>query len=314
MMNRRTYMAGLSGLATVAAGAAGAGWVQSASALAPAGEWLDALKPSARQPVLFVGHGSPMNVLPGNAWRDRWELLGQELLQRPEPPQLILCISAHWLTREGWYLTGMDTPRTIHDFGGFPQPLYEMQYPAPGAPQVARQLAQELHDPAQPQTPLGLDPEEWGLDHGTWSVLLPMFPQARIPVIQLSIDYLRPLSEHYALGRQLRHLRERGVLIVGSGNIVHNLRRMSRDTSPDQAFDWAHAFDQHVHQRIASGDTHALVQVQQLGETMRLAHPTHDHYLPLLYAAGAAHEGDKAQFFNTGFQHGSISMQSVLWG
>lgn len=272
------------------------------------------LKPSKRQPVLFMGHGSPMNVLPGNPWRDEWEKLGSQLLQREDAPQLIVCISAHWLTRGGWFVTGMDKPRTIHDFGGFPKALHEMQYPAPGAPDFAKDLARSIHVPAPELPDVGVDTSEWGLDHGTWSVLLPMFPQARIPVVQLSMDYSRPLSEHYQIGAQLRALRERGVLIVGSGNIVHNLRRTQQEARPDQAYDWAIEFDQHVHGLISKGDLAGLQQVQQLGSVMQQAHPTHDHYLPLLYAAAAVHPDEQPLIFNQGFQAASISMQSVMWG
>ncbi|RMX07897.1 4,5-DOPA dioxygenase extradiol [Corticibacter populi] len=309
-MTRRRLVASLSGLlgaSTVPQ------WLRPVTA-ATVDAAFGGLRPSARQPVLFVGHGSPMNVLPGNAWRSGWEELGQQLQARPEPPQLILCVSAHWLTQGGWYLTGMAQPRTIHDFSGFPQALYAQQYPAPGAPAAARALAADLHEPARHGQPLGLDDREWGLDHGAWSVLLPMFPLARIPVVQLSMDYARPLAEHYALGGQLRRWRERGVMIVGSGNIVHNLRRVRRDASADQAYDWAAHFDQHVQQRIARAELGALPQVPALGELMRLAHPSHEHYLPLLYAAGAAHADETPRFFNQGFQAASISMQSIIWG
>jgi len=207
---------------------------------------ITALRPSARMPVLFVGHGSPMNAIEDNAYRRSWQQLGQQLLARAERPQLVLCISAHWITQgQGSWLTGMAQPRTIHDFGGFPDALFAQQYPAPGAPVVAQQLASQLHMPHSQQA-LGVDADGWGLDHGTWSVLKPMFPAADIPVVQLSIDYRRPPAEHFALGQQLQALRERGVLIVGSGNVVHNLRALQRTQSPLQAYDWAIEFDQMV--------------------------------------------------------------------
>ena len=274
---------------------------------------LQALKPSPTLPVLFVGHGSPMNAIEDTAWRRSWQAMGAELLKRAEAPQMILCVSAHWLTQGGWQITGMEKPPTIHDFGGFPQALFDQQYPAPGAPAVAATLARELKSPATGQ-PLGVDASEWGLDHGTWSVLKPMFPRADIPVLQLSMDYSRAPSEHYALGRQLRALRNRGVLIVGSGNIVHNLRALRRDVPDNQAYDWAQAFDAAIQQQIAKGQLDDLQKFQSLGDIARLSHPTYDHFLPLLYAAGAAAPDEVPRFFNTGFQAASISMRSVLWG
>ena len=275
---------------------------------------ITALRPSARMPVLFVGHGSPMNAIDDNAYRRSWQLLGQQLLARAERPQLVLCISAHWITQgQGSWLTGMAQPRTIHDFGGFPDELFAQQYPAPGAPVVAQQLASQLHMPHSQQA-LGVDADGWGLDHGTWSVLKPMFPAADIPVVQLSIDYRRPSAEHFALGQQLQALRERGVLIVGSGNVVHNLRALQRTQSPLQAYDWAIEFDQMVTGLVERGDLARLGDFQQLGTVAQMAHPTYDHYLPLLYAAGAVHPGEVAQFFNADFQMAAISMRSMVWG
>jgi 4,5-DOPA dioxygenase extradiol len=261
-----------------------------------------------RMPVLFLGHGSPMNAIEDNEFRRSWQALGQEFGKSHPRPQLILCISAHWLTR-GWYLTGMAQPKTIHDFGGFPQELFDQQYPAPGAPAVAKQIAAGI---AQP--PVGLDAQEWGLDHGTWSVLKPMFPKADIPVLQLSMDYARPPAEHFALGQQLRGLRERGVLIVGSGNIVHNLRAVQRNAGATQAYPWAFEFDAKTAELLEKGALTELADFQKLGQVAQLAHPTHDHYLPLLHAAGAVHAGEKLRFFNDRFQAGSISMRSMVWG
>lgn len=275
---------------------------------------ITALRPSARMPVLFVGHGSPMNAIEDNAYRRSWQQLGQQLLARAERPQLVLCISAHWITQgQGSWLTGMAQPRTIHDFGGFPDALFAQQYPAPGAPVVAQQLASQLHMPHSQQA-LGVDADGWGLDHGTWSVLKPMFPAADIPVVQLSIDYRRPPAEHFALGQQLQALRERGVLIVGSGNVVHNLRALQRTQSPLQAYDWAIEFDQMVTGLVERGDLARLGDFQQLGTVAQMAHPTYDHYLPLLYAAGSVHPGEVAQFFNADFQMAAISMRSMVWG
>ncbi len=276
------------------------------SAAAAAG--LQALSRSPRLPVLFLGHGSPMNAIEDNEFRRSWQALGAEFGQNLPRPQLVLCISAHWITR-GWHLTGMAKPRTIHDFGGFPQALFDQQYPAPGAPAIARQIAEGI---AQPK--VGVDAAEWGLDHGTWSVLKPMFPEAQVPVLQLSIDYARPPAEHFALGQQLRALREQGVLIVGSGNIVHNLRAMRRDASALQAYDWAIEFDRKTAEVVTSGAHSELSGFQKLGQAAQLAHPTYDHYLPLLHAAGAVHPGEPVRFFNDRFQAASISMRSMVWG
>jgi 4,5-DOPA dioxygenase extradiol len=268
---------------------------------------LSTLEKSDRMPVLFLGHGSPMNAIEDNEYRRSWQALGAEFGARLPRPQLILCISAHWLTR-GWWLTAMDRPRTIHDFGGFPRELFEQQYPAPGAPAVARDISGGMLQPA-----VGLH-LEWGLDHGAWSVLKPMFPQADIPVVQLSMDYARPPAEHLALGRQLEGLRDRGVLIVGSGNIVHNLPVMRRDAPPNQAYDWAIEFDSRIAGSMEKGDFAGLADFQKLGRVAQLAHPTHDHYLPLLYAAGAVDPTEPLRFFNTAFQAASISMRSAVWG
>jgi 4,5-DOPA dioxygenase extradiol len=273
----------------------------------PAFSGLTALQKSPRMPVLFLGHGSPMNAIEDNEYRRSWQALGAEFGVRRPRPQLILCISAHWLTT-GWQLTGMAKPRTIHDFGGFPQALFAQQYPAPGAPDVAKAISEAV---AQP--PVGLD-QEWGLDHGAWSVLKPMFPQADIPVVQLSMDYARPPAEHMAIGQQLKGLRDRGVLIVGSGNIVHNLRAARWDSRSNEAYDWAVEFDGKTAERIQKGDAAALADFQKLGGLARLAHPTYDHYLPLLHAVGATDPGEPVRFFNESFQLASISMRSVIWG
>ena len=269
---------------------------------------LTGLRKSPRMPVLFLGHGSPMNAIEDNEYRRSWQALGTQFGKQLPQPQLILCISAHWLT-QGWWLTSMDKPKTIHDFGGFPQELFDQQYPAPGAPAAAQEISRAITQP-----PVGLDKDGWGLDHGTWSVLKPMFPQANIPVLQLSMDYARPPSEHYALGQQLKGLRERGVLIVGSGNIVHNLRATRRGTPPDQAYDWAVEFDGKVAAQMEKGDLAGLADFQRLGSVAQLAHPTHDHYLPLLYAAGAADPKEPLRFFNGSYQSASISMRSAIWG
>lgn len=272
-----------------------------------------ALKKSPRMPVLFVGHGSPMNAIGDNAYRRSWQALGAEFGVKYPQPQLILCISAHWLTRGGWYLTGMAKPKTIHDFGGFPQELFDQQYPAPGAPAAVAEIAQAVRQPVSGAA-LGIDASEWGLDHGTWSVLKPMFPKADIPVVQLGMDYSRAPAEHFRVGQQLKALREHGVLIVGSGNIVHNLRATRRGSAPNQAYDWAIEFDRIVGSQIDKGELAALSRFQSLGALATQAHPTHEHYLPLLHAAGAVDAArDTPRFFTPDFQSASISMRSVLW-
>jgi len=268
------------------------------------------LQKSDRMPVMFLGHGSPMNALPGNEYFNSWQALGAEFGKKMARPQLILCISAHWLT-EGWQLTAMARPKTIHDFGGFPQELFDQQYPAPGDVAAAQAISHLVRQ--RGSLPLGLD-QDWGLDHGTWSVLKPMFPGADIPVIQLSMDYSRAPDEHYALAQQLKSLRDRGVLIVGSGNIVHNLRQMQRGAAANQAYDWTLEFDQTTGGLIQQGNLGALPNFLQWGSLAKMAHPTHEHYLPLLYAAGAADGKEPMRFFNVDYQGGSIAMRSVVWG
>ena len=279
-------------------------------------EFTPLLQPSARMPVLFVGHGSPMNVIEPNDFSPKWQALGQQFggnaPQAWPLPQLILCISAHWLT-DGWWLTAMAQPKTIHDFGGFPQALFDQQYPAPGAPKLAQWLSQLLKQPST-EEPLGLDDHEWGFDHGAWSVLQPMFPQAQVPVIQLSMDYGRPPLEHFELGRQLRQLRDYGVLILASGNIVHNLRVMRRHASNQQAYEWTEEFDRKTADLISAGRLQELTEFARMGQIAQQAHPTHEHYLPLLYAAGAVHQGESPKFFNDAYQGASIAMRSVVWG
>ncbi len=267
------------------------------------------LKNSPKMPVLFLGHGSPMNAIEDNVYRRSWQALGQEFGEGKKypMPSLILCISAHWITR-GWWLTGMQNPKTIHDFGGFPQELFAQQYPAPGAPAVAEELSKQLVSPI-PKGFVGVDMDKWGLDHGTWSVLKPMFPNANIPVMQLSMDYSRAPVEHYMLGQQLRELRNQGVLIVGSGNIVHNLRMITNG----KPHDWNIEFDTWTAAQMADRNYDELANFLKLGNLATMAHPTHDHYLPLLYAAGAVDSKDNVTTFNDILTMGSISMRSVIW-
>lgn len=267
------------------------------------------LEPSVRFPVLFIGHGSPMNAIEDNAFRRSWQALGQQFgtsssgVQGRWPrPQLILCISAHWVTDGAWWVTGQQQPVTIHDFGGFPAELFAQQYPAPGAPgaaaEIARMLGAHVDDAPGDQG--------WGFDHGSWSVLKPMFPEADIPLIQLSMDYRSPPSEHYAMGRRLRVLRERGVLIVGSGNIVHNLRVLDF-SRPDFAFDWARRFDDAAHAVLTSSPHEVLALRSHADYT--LSAPTPEHFIPLLYVAGLASAANRPlELLIDGHAYGSASM------
>jgi 4,5-DOPA dioxygenase extradiol len=252
-----------------------------------------------------------MNAIEDNEYRRSWQVLGAKFGPLWPKPQLIVCISAHWLTT-GWQLTAMAQPKTIHDFGGFPQALFDQQYPAPGFPQAALEIAKAVQLPGS-MAPLGLEVASWGLDHGAWSVLKPMFPAADIPVIQLSMDAHSRPQDHFAVGQQLKALRERGVLIVGSGNFVHNLRTMQRAAAPDQAYNWAIEFDETVAGYVKAGDFAALQRFESL-PSAALAHPSHEHFLPLLYTAGAVDADEAPQFFNASYQAASIAMRSVVWG
>ena len=252
-------------------------------------------------PVLFLGHGSPMNAIEDNEYRRAWQALGKRLRR----PRAILCISAHWETR-GVYVGGAERPDTIHDFHGFPRPLFEVRYPAPGSPELARRVA-ELLDPV---VRAHIDPAR-GLDHGAWGVLQPMFPEADIPVVQLSLSVLQPGAWHYDLARCLEPLRDEGVLVVASGNIVHNLRLFKyTETEP---LDWAQRFDEDVAEHIASGHHAGLLGYETLGSDALLAIPTPEHYLPLLYALALQREGEPVEFFNERVIS-AASMRSLLIG
>jgi 4,5-DOPA dioxygenase extradiol len=262
-----------------------------------------AAPPPTRLPVLFVGHGSPMNAIEDNTWSRGFRALAGLI---PEP-KAVLCVSAHWFVA-GTFLTGNDHPKTIHDFGGFPDQLFAMEYPAPGAPALAERVV-KLLGPARAGVRL-----DWGLDHGTWSVLHHLRPKADLPVVQLSIDGRMPPAGHLELGRALAPLREEGVLIVGSGNMTHNLRyAMTHGFSGDVSTPpWASSFDADVTKAITEHDGKFLSQVITT-DAGRMSHPTLDHYLPLLYAAGAADDKDHITFPITGFDLGSLSMRSILW-
>lgn len=259
----------------------------------------------ARMPVLFVGHGSPMNGIADNEFSRSWEQLGHEI---PEP-RAVLCVSAHWLTR-GTHVTAMERPRTIHDFGGFPEELYAVEYGAPGDPSLAQETMALIRS-----TEAGLD-HDWGLDHGCWTVVRRMYPEARIPVLQLSIDYYRSAGYHYELARELAALRRRGVLIIGSGNMVHNIGMMAFDrmNEPGFGYDWAIEMNDTFKRLISRKDHRSLIAYEGLGPASRLAIPTPDHYYPLIYALGLQEDHDDIEFFNDRAVGGSFTMTSVKLG
>lgn len=257
------------------------------------------LPSSPRMPALFVGHGNPMHAILDNNFSREWGSLGEKL----PVPRAILCVSAHWMTRGTTLVHVGARPQTIHDFGGFPAELYAQAYPAPGAPELARaaiDLVRSTH----------LEPDiEWGLDHGAWCVLLRMFPKADVPVFQLSLDLTKPPAELLALARELKPLREKGVLIIGSGNLVHNLRALSPGAPP---YDWAEEFDSRMASAIVERDVAAVANAGDLGRLARLSHPTAEHFLPVLFPLGVADARDDLAFFNAAFDMGSISMRSFV--
>ena len=259
------------------------------------------LSPSQKMPVLFVGHGSPMNAIEDNAYSKSWKEMGKTLPR----PQAILSVSAHWLTR-GTKVTGMAKPKTIHDFGGFPKALFDAEYPAPGSPEFAK-ITRELVTYSHIQSD-----ESWGLDHGTWSVLLPMYPLADIPVYQLSLDYDQPPAYHYEIGKQLTKLRDKGVLIIGSGNLVHNLGKVDWGGG-NKVYDWAQEFDSKFTGWMNAGDHASILNYQKiLGNTATMAHPSYDHLLPLFYILGLQQKNERITYFNDQFEMASISMRSMV--
>lgn len=255
-------------------------------------------------PAIFFGHGNPLNALLKNRYTEAWNEVGRSV----ERPAAILCVSAHWYF-PATAVTAMASPRTIHDFGGFPRQLYEIQYPAPGSPELAQRV-RDLLDPL----PVGLDETQWGLDHGTWSVLVHVFPQADIPVVQLSIDETQPPQFHYELGKKLSALRDEGVLVIGSGNLVHNLHTYAWGKREVEPFDWAIRFETMAREHLTSGNDTPLINFELLGRDALLAAPTPDHYLPLLYIMGLRRPDDKVSFPVEGFDGGSISMLAVQFG
>jgi len=258
-----------------------------------------------RMPVLFVGHGSPMYAIEENEFVQTWRQLGDTL----PIPKSVLCISAHWETK-GTHVTGMLNPPTIHDFGGFPQELYEIQYPAPGNPALANEIINSITG-----TTILLD-DAWGLDHGAWSVIKRMYPNAEIPVIQMSLDYTKSPEEHYELAKQLASFRDKGVLIIGSGNIVHNLRKVSWDKPDDEefGFDWAVEANETIKKLILDNDHKKLIDYNLISKEVQMAVPTPDHYLPLLYILALKNDNDEISFFNDKAVMGSLSMTSLKIG
>ncbi len=254
-------------------------------------------------PAIFFGHGNPMNAVRRNAYTEAWAAIGEEIPQ----PRAVLCVSAHWYVSRT-AVTANTAPRTIHDFGGFPPELYQVQYPAPGDPQLARRVRDLL-------SPLPVEFDEgWGLDHGTWSVLKHVYPRADVPVVQLSIDETKDARFHYEIGQRLAPLRGEGVLIAGSGNLVHNLHSYAWGRRAVPPYDWASRFERRARELLLAGDHGPLIAYENLGGDALLSIPTPDHYIPLLYVIGAGAEGEKVGFPAEGVDGGSISMLAVRVG
>lgn len=262
----------------------------------------EALSNTDRMPLLFLGHGSPMNAIEENEFVKGFRNVGKEI----QKPKAILCISAHWETK-GTYVTAMKTPRTIHDFGGFPQELFDIQYPAPGSPELAKETKSLIG-----KTDVGLD-DKWGLDHGAWSVIKHLYPNADVPVIQLSLDYTKPAQYHFELAKELSLLRKKGILIVGSGNMVHNLRMVAWDKIKGNpyAFDWATEANEKMKSFILEGNFQGLIDYKKQGKAFDLAIPTPEHYLPLIYTLALKDKNDTTTIFNDQPVGGSLSMTSV---
>lgn len=254
-------------------------------------------------PVLFIGHGSPMNGIEDNEFSRRWTKMANDI----PTPAAVLVVSAHWFSK-GTRITAMDFPETLYDFGGFPQALFDVQYNAPGSPEIAHETASLIHS-----TQVELD-HDWGLDHGSWTVVRHMYPNAKIPVLQLSIDYTKGPQYHFDLAKELYELRKKGVLIIGSGNMVHNLRMVSWQhiNIPGYGFDWTLKMNDTFKQLITDGDYKPLINYESLGAEAKLAIPTPEHYLPLLYALGLKGSKDSVSFFNDKAVAGSLTMTSVL--
>jgi 4,5-DOPA dioxygenase extradiol len=298
-ITRRALM-GLAGAGAI--GAAGAAmWNRRHVSLPSALDALASLPSGDRMPAVFVGHGTPWAAIRPDAFSETWSRVGEAL---PDA-RAILMVSAHWLTRGGTLVTSGDTPHMNYDMYGFPDEMYRIEYPAPGDPALATDVA----DAVRPRTPIYLD-TEWGYDHGTWLPLMYMFPEADIPLLQLSIDYSQPPAFHYELAGTLRSLRSRGVLVMGSGNLVHNLRQ--RGPAGAAPFDWAEEFDSRMTAHIRDGNYQAVVSFLDLGSLAASAHPTYDHFLPLLYVLGVREDGESVTTFNDSFQEPSVSMRSFV--
>jgi len=262
------------------------------------------MKSTGTMPVLFLGHGSPMNAIEENEFVAGFRKIGKEITK----PSAILCISAHWETR-GTHVTAMQHPPTIHDFGGFPQALFDVQYPAPGHPQLAKETKEVIT-----KTNIGLD-DKWGLDHGAWSVIRHLYPEADIPVIQMSIDYTQPARYHYELAKELSSFRQKGILIIGSGNMVHNLRMVAWNRlNEEYAFDWATEANEKMKSYMVHDDHRKLIDFKSQGKAFELAIPTPEHYLPLLYALALKEGNEEISFFNDKPVAGSLTMTSVKIG
>lgn len=257
---------------------------------------------TAQMPVLFLGHGSPMNAIEENEFVKSFRELGNTIIK----PNAILCISAHWETK-GTFVTAMEKPQTIHDFGGFPKALFDVQYPAPGNPELAKETKKLVT-----KTDVGLD-DKWGLDHGAWSVIKHLFPNADVPVIQMSLDYTQTPQFHYDLAKELSSLRKKGVLIIGSGNMVHNLRMVAWEklNIDNYGYDWALEAKEKMNKYILEGDHQNLINYKSQGKAFDLAIPSPDHYLPLLYTLALKEENEKVSLFNDKAVGGSLTMTSV---
>ena len=273
------------------------------SALSQFRNFTQRLPQTELMPTLFIGHGSPMNGIENNEFSQSWA----ELAKNIPVPKAVLVVSAHWYTH-GTFVTAMDFPSTIHDFGGFPQALFDVQYPAPGDPELAAEIPNLIHS-----TPVGLD-HDWGLDHGTWTVVKHMYPNADIPVLQLSIDYTKSPEQHYEIAKEIYALRKKGILVIGSGNMVHNLRMLSWEMINGGGYDWAIEMNDKFKNLIANGDHKPLINYRNLGTDAMLAIPTPEHYLPLIYALGMKNDKEEVSFFNDKAVGGSLTMTSVLVG
>lgn len=294
-MNRKTFIKSLALLPITAA----------AMKLNALNRITEPLASTVKMPVLFLGHGSPMNAIEENEFVAGFRNIAKDIPK----PSAILCISAHWETK-GTLVTAMPNPRTIHDFGGFPKELFDVQYPAPGSPELARETKALVQ-----KTEVDLD-DKWGLDHGAWSVIKHLYPAADVPVIQMSLDYNQTPQYHYELAQELSSLRKKGVLIIGSGNMVHNLRMVAWDklNSPEYGFDWALEASDKMRKFILDGDHKQLINFRSQGKAFDLAIPTPEHYLPLIYSLALKEERDNLSLFNDKAIAGSITMTSLKIG